>query len=215
MSGEYQREPTERFNTERHNTERFDAEPRQAGAAHTAHQYPPLPAFLARRLLRDDEQVTFVRGPWFAPWWERHVTHISFILVAGLLAVAVIAAGIQYAGSLKEMPILPGVIALGLIFGSIGVTAFFCGLFTRLIVTDRRLILIQGYDVCRVWNIDDLPRRLLRYARRGGEERAMIDIDALQTMITASVTEKFSEAKTLMKFGKQLDQIRRAETDRS
>src|SRR6266508_669464 len=51
-------------------------------------QSPPLPPWLARRLLREDETVTWVRGPRFNPSWERYVTHPVLFLLALVISAA-------------------------------------------------------------------------------------------------------------------------------
>jgi len=38
------------------------------------------------------------------------------------------------------------------------------GYFTRLVVTNYRLLILQGYEVCRSWSIHHLPRSLIRSA---------------------------------------------------
>ena len=53
----------------------------------------PLPSWLARRLLRDGEQVTFVAGPRFNPSWEKYVTHPLLFLAALGLGVLCVGTG--------------------------------------------------------------------------------------------------------------------------
>ena len=55
--------------------------------------YPPLPAWLERRLLRANERVTWVRGPRWNPWWERYVTHPAMFVVALALGAVCLGAG--------------------------------------------------------------------------------------------------------------------------
>jgi hypothetical protein len=175
-------------------------------------RYPPLPTWLEHRLLKDGEEVGWVRGPRFAPAWERYVTHPALFLVALALIGICLAVGRTVAGSWSALPLWP-VLASGVIFfGTIYVLAFFNGYFTRLIVTNYRLVIMQGYEIRRSWRIDDLPRSLVRFARRAdtGEERRAVDIEALQTMLNAD-SEHFAESKAIRAFGKQLDQIRARE----
>jgi hypothetical protein len=165
-----------------------------------------LPAWLARRLLRPAEEVAWVRGPRFNPAWERYATHPLMFLVALALATLCVTAGRWIAGSWSDMSPLPFAVAIGLVFGSILVLGFASAFFTRLVVTNDRLILLQGYEVCRSWSIDDLPPSLVRYAAHGDDEgRRTVDLDALQTMLGGS--EQFSERKTIRAFGKHLDGI--------
>src|SRR5262249_34482935 len=105
-----------------------------------------------------------------------------------------------------EMPPLPILAAGGIVVGSIFVLGFSAGYFTRLVVTSRRILLLQGYEVCRSWRMDDLPPSLIRYTRWDGEESRMVDLDALQTML-GGTSDKFTEAKTIRAFGKHLDGI--------
>ena len=41
-----------------------------------------------------------------------------------------------------------------------------CGYFTRLVATNHRLVILQGYEMCRTWGMDDLPPSLIRHDRR-------------------------------------------------
>ena len=91
---------------------------------------------------------------------------------------------------------------------------FFNGLFTRLVATNFRLVIMQGYEIARTWQIDQLPRSLTRYRRRsdGGEDRT-IDLDAMRSML-GTASDQFADAKTILAFGKELGHIKAREDDR-
>src|SRR5262245_55352805 len=90
--------------------------------------FPPLPRWVARRILRPGETVTWVRGPWLNPSWERFVTHPALFLVALALGAVCIALGLLIPDE-PELPVLPGVAAVGLVFGSILVLGLSNGYF--------------------------------------------------------------------------------------
>ena len=177
-------------------------------------QSPPLPPWIARRLLWPDERVAWVYGPRFHPAWERYVTHIGLFGAAlGVGVVLVIAARLA-AASWAEMPVWPVIVAVGLFFGSVVVLGLANGYFTRLVVTNVRLVILQGHEVCRTWRMDDLPRRLVRYRVGDGPDRGpSIDLDAMKTML-GTASNQFADAKTILAFGKSLGQIKRREDDR-
>ncbi|MCI0460112.1 MAG: hypothetical protein L0Z62_24435 [Gemmataceae bacterium] len=177
-------------------------------------QYQPLPPWLARRLLRADETVTWVRGPRWNPSWERYITHPGLFLLALLAGAACVAGGRLYGGSWSAMPVAPAVVAGALVIGSIYVLAIANAYFTRLVVTNFRLLILQGYEVCRSWGIDELPRSLTHYGMwRDGEVRRTVDLDALQTLL-GDPTDQVSDSKTIRALGRQLDQIKAHEGDR-
>jgi hypothetical protein len=94
------------------------------------------------------------------------------------------------------------------VVGSIFVLGISSGYFTRLIVTDRRLLIVQGYEVRRRWSIDDLPLSLIRYRRLGGQESTRtVDIDALNTML-GGVPGQVADSKTILALGKRLANIK-------
>jgi hypothetical protein len=173
-------------------------------------QHPPLPGWLATRLLRSNEKVTWVRGPRWNPASERYLTHPALFLAA----VGVVVSWL-IVGSWSDTMVLPVLGAGFLALASIIVLALASGYFTRLVVTNFRIVILQGYEVCRSWSIDRLPRSLLRYRTPGGrEESPTIDLAALQTMLGGS-SGQFVEAKTIGEFSKHLDRIKPREDDRS
>jgi hypothetical protein len=189
--------------SDRFRTDAFDAQPPDL-----SRQFPPLPAWLARRLLRTGERITWVVGPWFNPTWERFVTHPALFLLALALGAACLWAGWPGAGTGSDVPLLPALAAGGIVLGSIFVLGISSGYFTRLVVTNYRLVILQGYEVCRSWGLDDLPRSLVRYGRReGGVGSRTVDLDALKTML-GGPSDKFAEAKTILAFGKHLGRIK-------
>jgi hypothetical protein len=200
----------EGFNmVDRSHTEAFDAQ-----SADRSVQFPPLPGWLADRLLRAGEKITWVYGPNFNPSWERYVTNPALFLFALALGAAWVVVGYLIAGTQSELLVLPVLAAGGLAFGSIFVLAISSGYFTRLVVTDCRLVILQGREVVRGWNLDDLPPSLLRYRMREGENVSRtVDLDALKTMLGAS-SDKFAESKTILAFSKQLDRIRTRDNGR-
>jgi hypothetical protein len=136
------------------------------------------------------------------------VTHPTLVLIP----VALGAAGWGAARSLGDAESVAQVIAVfataGLFLVAIFVLGIASGYFTRLVVTNRRLVVLQGYEVCRSWGLDDLPPSLLHYGAPGSEGGSRsIDLDALQNMLGGS-TEQFIEAKTILAFGKHLDRIK-------
>ena len=170
--------------------------------------HAPLPPWLARRLLRAGETVTWVRGPRFNPRWERYVTHPGLFLAALALAAACVGVGRLVAGSWSALPPLAVLLAAGILVATVYVLAIANAYFTRLVVTDWRLVVLQGYEICRAWRIEDLPRSLLRYGTRGaaGRPRA-VDLDALQTLL-GGPSDQFTDAKTIRSLGKQLERIK-------
>jgi hypothetical protein len=170
-------------------------------------EYPPFPSWLARRLLHGDERITWVRGPWFQPSWERYITHPGLFLFALALAAVCLLIGRLSVESSSELPALSIAAAAIIVLGSIYILAFACGYFTRLVVTNHRLLIVQGYEVRRSWSIYNLPPHLLRYGRQdGGERRPAVNLDALQSMLGGS-SDQFVDAKAIRNFGKQLDRI--------
>jgi hypothetical protein len=175
---------------------------------------PPLPFWLADRLLRPDEKITWVYGPRFNPSWERYATHPALFLAALAFGLFCFVASCQVAGLGSEVSVVTGLVAAAVVLASVFVLGACSGYFTRLVVTNYRLVILQGYEVCRSWRIDDLPRSLLRYRMMGGEvESRSVDLDALTTLLGTS-SDKFTESKTILAFGKRLEQIKAREGDR-
>jgi hypothetical protein len=165
-----------------------------------------LPPWIANRLLRKDEVVTWVVGPHFNPSWERYITHPFLFLFALALGAVCVGGGRLIGGPAAMMA--PILLAGGIVLGSIFVLGLSNGYFTRLVVTNARLVILQGYEVCSSWRIDALPRSLLRYRRQAGgvEEVPTVDLDALKTLL-GGLSDKVAESKTILTFGKRLDQI--------
>jgi hypothetical protein len=166
-------------------------------------QFQALPGWLAERLLREDESVDWVRGPWFNPSWERYVTHPALLLIPLTFGAMGVIVGKRIDEEATGAFILA---AIGIFVLTIIVLGIANGYFTRLVVTNRRLVILQGYEMCRSWDIDRLPRSLLRYRRYGDDSSRSIDLDAVKTMLGGS-SEKFTDARTILSFGKQLDSI--------
>jgi hypothetical protein len=193
-------------------SDRFQTDPIDA-PANFSFVYPGLPAFLSRRLLRPDEKITWVRGPRWQPDYECYLTHPAwFLLALAVVAVSLVAGWFLSPGGV--MPAWPLIVAGVAFFGSIYVLAFFSGYFTRLVVTDSRVLIVQGYEVRRSWSVANLPRSLVRMDKRDdGEVSRTVDLDTLQTMLGGS-SDGFVEAKTIWTLGKQLDQIKEREKGR-
>ena len=175
--------------------------------------FRPLPSWLADRLLRSSEKVTWVRGPRFNPSWERYITHPALILY--VMAPAALCLGFGWLNRVD-----PGVLLVGAFFyfAAFGVPTIIVlgianGYFTRLVVTNLRLVILQGYEICRSWSISDLPPSLLRYGKRGEQESRTIDLNTVKIMLGGS-SDKFIDAKTILNFGKQLDSITLRDKDR-
>src|SRR5262249_11857818 len=149
-----------------------------------------------------------VYGPKWNPPWERYVTHPALLLVALAAGAACLAVGWRLAGTQTELLALAAVTAAGIVLGSIFVLGLASGYFTRLVVTNVRLLILQGYEVVRSWGLDDLPLSLIRYRMRaGGAGGRAVDLDALTTML-GGASDKFAEAKSILALGKQLEQIK-------
>jgi hypothetical protein len=173
----------------------------------------PLPDWLARRLLRQDENVAWVRGPRLNPSWERYITHPALFLVAVALGFVIVWVVRQATESGAELRVVSFFVAFGIAIATIFVLGFSAGYFTRLVVTNLRVVILQGYEVCDYWSIDQLPPSLLRFDRRDGQKAsASVDLNALQTALGGSPTQ-FVEAKTILAFGKHLNRIKLRDKD--
>jgi len=167
-----------------------------------------LPPWLARHLLRKGEEVAWLRGPRWNPEWERRVTHPILVFYAAAFGAVLVAAGVVRIESWPWLLIPTALVAGGMVIGSLFLVGIAAGYFTRLVVTNYRVFIVQGYEVCRTWNIDDLPLSLIRYTRPGRERASRtVDLEALQTML-GGPSDQFVDSKMIMAFGKQLDGIR-------
>jgi hypothetical protein len=193
--------------------DRFQIDPYEKSLPDITRETPVLPPWIARRLLCAGEQLVWVRGPRLNPWWEQHVTHPVWFLYAVALAAVCLVVGRLCADSWRDMHPLPGVAAFALFLGSVFVLAGSAAYFTRLVVTDRRIVILQGYELCREWGIDELPPSLVRYGPRGRDGGGSVNLEALETLLR-SPTENFTDSKTIQAFGKHLDQIKARKGDR-
>jgi hypothetical protein len=194
-------------------SDRFQTEAFDARIADFSKQSPPMPQWLADRLLQPDEEITWVRGPRLNPSWERYATHPALFLFALALGVLGGGAGWLLAGPEAEVRLPLAGAAGGIVLASIFVLGISNGYFTRLVVTNSRLIIVQGYEVCRSWGLNELPRRLLLYRQLGdGAEVPSVDLEAVKTMLGGS-SDKFAESKSILAFGKRLEQIKTREKD--
>jgi hypothetical protein len=188
-------------------TERFQDDVPDIRTADLIGQSRPMPGWLADRLLRPGEKVLWVRGPWFQPAWERVATHPGLFFLA--LGLGIVGGGIGVLLDRERVGIAEAsvIVAVALVLATILVLGVACGYFTRLVVTNSRLLIAQGYEVVRAWNTDDLPPSMIRYG--GGKGRGpSIDLNAVQTLLGGS-SDKFTDAKTILSFGKQLDRIQK------
>ena len=202
--------------TDRYSSDPFDPQPPDFPDDDQPRQlrrHPPLPPWLARKLLQPGEQVVYVAGPRFNPSWEKYVTHPLLFVAALGLGVWSVGLGWLLNGPAPVLLPVGAAAAFVLFFGSIIVLGLANGYFTRLVATNFRLLMLQGYEVYRRWNIDDLPRSLVRYRRMaGGESAPTIDLDAMQTML-GGASDQFVDAKSILAFGKQLGGIKRREDE--
>lgn len=188
-------------------SERFQKNVTDFRASEFLEAFQPLPGWLADRLLRSEERVVWVRGPRFNPSWERYITHPGLIILA--LAFGVICVGFGSIGEKltpeDKLPFLA--LAGGLVIATILVLGVSCGYFTRLVVTNCRLVILQGYEIVRSWSIDDLPSRFVHYNLEE-DRRPSIDLDAVQKLLGGS-SEKFTDSKSILSFVKQIDRIKK------
>lgn len=187
------------------------SDPRDDSQHNPFRKCPPLPEWIARRLLWPGEQVTWIRGPRASPGWERYVTHPALFLIALAISAILLAENRLIAGTWEGTSPVLVVMSVVLILGSIFILALTSGYFTRLIVTNQRIVLMQGREVIRQWSMDDLPRSLLRYRRQEGvQETRAVDLEALETML-GGMSDQFADPKTLRSFAKQIDRIKTRE----
>jgi hypothetical protein len=182
--------------------------------ADVSRDFPPLPTWIARRLLKEGEQVTWVRGPAHNPEWERYITHPLLFVVALALGVLCMVGGATSAGSVKDMPIPAALFAIFLVLGSVFVLGLANAHFTRLVVTNSRLVILQGYEVCRTWRVERLPRSLVRFGPStfDGEISRTVDLEALNSILGGS-TDTFASSKSILALGKHVEQITQREKD--
>jgi hypothetical protein len=159
-------------------------------------------------VLQKEEEVTWVCGPRPGGFLERWFTHPLLFVVA--LAGAALCVGIGWlaVGGDSELLMAPVLAALLGVVGSILVLGLASGHFTRLVVTNLRIVVVQGREVCRNWSLDRLPPSLLRYRRRGPdeEEERTVDLESLKTMLAFS-SDKVTDSKTILAFAKQLEKL--------
>src|SRR5947209_3258166 len=98
-------------------------------------KYPPLPAWLASRVLQGDEKVAWVRGPWGEPRLERYLTHPLLFVAALALGALVLAVGRLVVGKWYNLPFPVALAAAFIVIGSVFVLAISATYFTRLVVT--------------------------------------------------------------------------------
>jgi hypothetical protein len=171
-----------------------------------------LPAWLARRILAPNETVALVRGPTSNWFLEPYLTHPGLFLVALVPAGISLGIGRSLVNSWKELPPLAGVIAVLFVFGSIIFLASLAGYFTRLVITDQRLIIVQGREVRSSRSVNELPPILLRrnFDRDGHERAPTIDLNAVNTMLGV---DGFVDSNTILTLGKKIDKMREARED--
>jgi hypothetical protein len=188
--------------------------PFRLDSSDVAVQFWAMPGWLADRFLQHGEKVTWVCGPRFNPSWERYVTHLGlFFLMVAFGIVCNVVSG-MIAGEWPEIRAIIFFASGGMVLASIFVLGIFSGYFTRLVVTDQRLFILQGREMCRSWNIDQLPRSLVRFGPPGGREpdRA-IDLDAVKAVL-GGTSDKFVESGKILAFRKQVESIKAREDGR-
>lgn len=176
-------------------------------------EFQPLPGWLADRLLRPDEKVTWVRGPRSNPL-ERYITHPGLFFLVVVFGAMCLGLGWLNGAEPSTLFLSGFFYFVAFCVPTIVVLGIANGHFTRLVVTDLRLVILQGYEICRSWSIDHLPPSLLHYGRQGEQEHWTIDLDAVKSMLGGS-SDKFTDAKTILNFGKQLDRITIRDKDRN
>jgi len=143
-----------------------------------------------------------------------YVTHPVLVFYALGVGVALVVAGRLIAGSWSELSALLALAAAAIVLMCLFVVGIFAGYFTRLVVTNFRVVIVQGYAVCRSWSIKDLPPSLIRYERRGRIKGSRtVDLEALQSML-GGPSDQFAAPKKILAFGKHLDGIKARENGR-
>lgn len=169
-----------------------------------------LPTWLARLVLAPGETVALVRGPTSNSPLEPYLTHPALFLVALLPAGITLAVGRAMSPSWKELHPLPGLLAVLILFGTVIFLAGMAGYFTRLIITDRRLLIVQGREVRSSRDVNSLPRALVRRGRdEFGRERApTIDLNAVNKLVGGT---GFVDAKTILTLSKKIDKLKESD----
>jgi hypothetical protein len=168
-------------------------------------------------LLQPGEEITFMRGPKHNPWWERYLTHPAFILLGVALCLfwGYVTWLLDDSGAWAGVKTFAPLVMIGIMIASVFVLAISCGHFTRLVVTNYRLVILQGYEVCRAWELHKLPRSLLHYSHAAAEDpRPAVDLEVLQSLL-GPASDQIAGAKTILSFGKSLDAIKKREEGRS
>lgn len=195
-------------------SEQFQNDPPSIRTPDISLPAPQLPIWLTPRLLPDDETLEWVYGPSLNPWWERYVTHPLLFLVAATISGTWLVVAWQVAGSLERLPASAGVGAGVVVVGAIIILGLSSGYVTRLVVTNRRIVIMQGYEVRREWGIDALPMSLIRFRRPGTSERERaIDLDSLKTVL-GTTSSQVADSKTILSLGKRLANIRAQDESR-
>jgi len=195
--------------------DRYRRDPYDDPAPRPADRSPPLPPWLVRKVLGTNEQIVWVRAPRWSPSLERYVTHPLTILGAAGVAALLVLGGCLLTPAWDGMPLAGLLAGGGVVVGALIVVGLANGYFTRLVVTNFRVVILQGYEVCRSWNVDQLPRSLVRYRREeSGEESRAVDLDAMKTMFGGAASDGFMDPKTILAFGKELKRLKDREDGR-
>jgi hypothetical protein len=195
-------------------SEEIQATPPEGRSLKLELSYPPLPWWLARRLLRRGEEVRFVRGPKQNPWWERYLTHPAFFLIPATVCAFWGCTWGALHDPVDQRSSFAPVVMGGIMLVTLSILAITSGHFTRLVVTNYRLFVVQGYEIRRGWDLKYLPKSLLHYSLPGSEySRPVVNLDALQSML-GPPSEHVAGAKAILAFGKHLDAIKAREKDK-
>jgi len=173
----------------------------------------PLPEWLARRILEPGETIALVRGPTGKWWLEPYLTHPLASLAGAIPAAVAITVGRMIVPSWRDLPPAAGIVAVLFVFASVFVVGLLAGYFTRLVVTDRRLLILQGREIWSSRGIDELPPFLVRRMRDpDGRERRAIDIVTLDSMLGSSNTG-IVDSDTILTLGKKIDKLKERRDD--
>jgi hypothetical protein len=173
-----------------------------------------LPRYIARGLLRPGEEVTFVRGPRWNPKWECYMTHPAMLLFPAAIGGCWWLAARKLADADSPLQVLAPATMFILLLVCLFALGIANGYFTRLVVTNFRMVILQGCEVCRGWDINRLPKSLLRYGLPGADGlNERVNLDALKSMLGAQ-SDQVVDARTILAFGKNLDAIKKREDGR-